>query len=165
MRSADIRTLYDYNYWANEKLLNQAEHIPHDLFPTAELGYCNLRDTLYHILEAESIWLLRWKGIDPETVKFPEEFPTLAALRDRWNEEKRGIYNFIGTLTDADLDSTITYPVQDNQTFTRILWQVMVHVVNHGTQHRSEAAMVLTDMALSPGAMDFSIFIRERGGK
>jgi len=164
MRAADIRTLYDYNYWANDKILNQATHIPDNDFALVELGYCNLRDTLQHILEAEAIWLARWTGIDPDSVKLTEEFPTLAALRDHWEEQKRALYTFINTLTDADMDRTFTYPVQDNETYTRTLWQMMVHLINHGTQHRSEAAMVLTDLGLSPGGLDFSLFIRERGG-
>ena len=36
----------------------------------------------------------------------------------------------------------------------RPLWQCLAHVVNHGTQHRSEAAMMLTHWGQSPGELD-----------
>jgi uncharacterized damage-inducible protein DinB len=49
----------------------------------------------------------------------------------------------------------------------RVLWHCLLHVVNHGTQHRSEAAAILTGYGYSPGGLDFTAFLNEqpsRGG-
>jgi len=40
-----------------------------------------------------------------------------------------------------------------------MLWGMMTHVVNHATQHRSEAAMALTAMGRSPGDLDFLDYV------
>jgi uncharacterized damage-inducible protein DinB len=45
----------------------------------------------------------------------------------------------------------------------RLLGHLMAHVVNHGTQHRSEAAAILTGLGRSPGDLDLSLFLTERG--
>ena len=42
------------------------------------------------------------------------------------------------------------------------VWQMLVHVFNHGTQHRSEAALVLTQEGHSPGEMDLIDFAEEQ---
>jgi uncharacterized damage-inducible protein DinB len=163
MRIHDIRTLYAYNVWANARILDVAAHVPAEQFTTATLGSCNLRDTLDHILVTESIWRLRWQGILPASVEFPEDFPTLESMRAQWRIEDQQMDTFLATLSDADLDRTVTYARGNGETDTRTLWYLLLHVVNHGTQHRSELALLLTKLGCSPGDMDFTVFVRIKG--
>jgi uncharacterized damage-inducible protein DinB len=44
----------------------------------------------------------------------------------------------------------------------RVLWHLLFDAVNHGTQHRSEAGVLLTRYGQSPGDMEFSLFLNER---
>ncbi len=39
------------------------------------------------------------------------------------------------------------------------VWQMLAHVINHGTQHRSEAAALLTDAGRSPGEIDMIFYV------
>jgi uncharacterized damage-inducible protein DinB len=41
------------------------------------------------------------------------------------------------------------------------VWQTLAHVVNHGTQHRSEAAVIVTEAGRSPGDLDMIPFAQE----
>ena len=68
---------------------------------------------------------------------------------------------FAEHVTDDQLNRTFSYNNISGRPFTKILWHAMAHVVNHGTQHRSEAAAMLTDFGYSPGDIDFIYFLDE----
>ena len=69
--------------------------------------------------------------------------------------------SYLDGLTDDDLDGIITYSRAENKTYETPLWQILVHVINHGTQSRSEAAVLLTQLGHSPGDLDYMIFLRD----
>jgi uncharacterized damage-inducible protein DinB len=91
----------------------------------------------------------------------PEDFQTFKFLRERWNTEESNLMVFVESITEKMLDSTIHYRTTGGKQRQNILWYLMVHLVNHGTQHRSEAAAMLTDFGYSPGDIDFIVFLRE----
>jgi uncharacterized damage-inducible protein DinB len=163
MRIREIQTLYAYNEWANARLLATVERLPAEQFTTAALDGINLRDRLVHILVTESIWLARWRGIKPESVDFPNDFPTLEALRTQWRKEQAQLVGYLATLHEDDLDRTLTYTNRNGTTYTFILWHLLLHAVNHGTQHRSEVALLLTTLGYSSGNLDFAEFVLEQG--
>jgi uncharacterized damage-inducible protein DinB len=160
MNKQDILTLYKYNQWANAKILNAAANVTQEQYlAPAKFPHGGLQGTLVHALSAEWIWRKRWEGTSPTMVLQPTEFPTLESLLTRWEVEENELMGFVDHLTDEKLNSTFHYASTKGDPFTRILWQAMAHVVNHGTQHRSEAAAQLTDFGRSPGDIDMIYFL------
>jgi len=160
MNKQDILTLYKYNQWANAKILNVATNVTQEQYRApASFPHGGLRGTLVHALFAEWIWRKRWEGTSPTVRLKPEEFPTLEALRARWVEEEKQLMDFVDHLTDEKLNTTFNYTNTSGKPFTRILWHAMAHLVNHGTQHRTEAAALLTELGHSPGDIDLIYFL------
>lgn len=153
----DIRLLFSYNAWANERLLACAAGLSADTFSTAALGSCHLHNTLRHILSAEVSWRSGWMGLDEDSVILPDVFPTVDALRARWTEENRAFDAFLATLTDDDMLRLMMFAPDPPEK----LGQQMQHVILHGMQHRSEAALVLTELGHSPGWMDMIVFLND----
>src|SRR6266545_1001093 len=150
MNKQDILTLYRYNQWANAKILNAAASVTQEQYlASASFPHGGLRGTLVHTLFAEWIWRKRWEGTSPTLRLKPEDFPTVESLCRRWAEEERQLMDFVDCLTDEGLINTFTYNNIAGKPFTRILWHAMAHMVNHGTQHRAEAAAILTDLGHS----------------
>jgi len=164
MNKAEILMLFDYSAWANRRILDAAEGLSREQFTApAGLDYGSLRGTLVHILSAETTWRKRCQeGISPSSPLVEDAFPTLAALRERWSEAEQAMAAFLASLTDDDLQRTIHYRTTKGVQGQNPLWQLLLHVVNHGTQHRAEAAITLTQHGCSPGDVDLIVFLRER---
>lgn len=162
MKKSEILTLYQYNAWANARILNAAANMtPEQFLAPATFSYGGLRGTLVHTLFAEWIWRQRWEGHSPTKGFTSDDFPTLNSLRSRWDTEEKALMAFVESMSESDLDSTIRYSRMGGEPRENTLWHLMVHLVNHGTQHRSEAAAMLTDFGHSPGDIDLIVFLRE----
>lgn len=162
MKKNEIATLYQYNAWANARILNAASHLSAEQFlASAPFSYGGLRGTLVHTLFAEWIWRKRWEGHSPTGWLMPEDFPTCDSLRMRWRTEETALLSFAENVSEEALDQRIHYNTTSGKPYENILWHLMLHLVNHGTQHRSEAAAMLTGFGHSPGDLDFILFLRE----
>ena len=158
-----IRALYAYNAWANTRILDTAALLDRDAFPVEHAGAGSPRDILAHTAGAQWLWLQRWQGASPQERWDPEDFADLAPLRARWEEIEAETARYLATLEAHDLDRVISYVNSAGETWRYPLWQQMVHQVNHATQHRSEAALLLTAAGHSPGNLDFLIYFDELG--
>ncbi len=163
MNISYIQTLYRYNQWSNGRILDAAAKLsPEQFIAPSEHPHRYLRGVLTHTLFAEWIWLKRWTGESPTTRLKPDDFPTFESLRSRWAEEEAKLMQFVAELTEERLNAPFYYTSTEGTKYENILWEAMVHVVNHGMQHRSEAAAILTELGSSPGDLDFILFTRKK---
>lgn len=165
MHVSRIHMLYQYNRWANSRVLDATERIPPAQF-TQEIvsSYRSVRDTLVHILSGEWIWLQRWQGRSPSTMFNSAEFPTLHAVRMKWAEVEREQQAFLETLTEGALERVIAYRNLAGEEWRYPLWQMLQHVVNHSSYHRGQVTTLLRQVGALPVATDFLVFIDAAGG-
>lgn len=162
MNKQDILLLYKYNQWTNKKILDATSMVTQEQFlAPASFPHGGLRGTLVHALFAEWIWRNRWEGTSPTVRLKPDDFPTFEALRTRWTEEEKLLMAFVENVTEERLNSKFSYKATDGTPHERILWHAMAHLVNHGTQHKTEAAAMLTDFGQSPGDIDMIFYFIE----
>ena len=162
MNIQDIHLIYNYNYWANGKILEASKKVTEEQFlAPAEFSFGGLRGTLVHILDAEFGWRGLFENKSFNADLKPDDFPTVKSIEERWLEEEQAMRAYLVNLSDDDMESHLRYTTDTGIERDRILWQCLYHVVNHGTQHRSEAAALLTDFGNSPGDIDFTVFLNE----
>src|SRR5688572_18844509 len=160
MTAEMIRTMYRYNAWANAQVLAAAARVtPAQFVAGGGASFESLRDTLVHTMAAQWLYLERWQGRSPTAMPVGPEFADPAAVRARWDEVERDTRTFVASVTDARLAEAVTYRNFKGEPWTYPLWQQMLHQVNHATQHRSEAAVMLTHFGHSPGLLDLLYFI------
>ena len=155
-----IRDLYDYNAWANARILDTAAQLtPEQLVAPGGASFDSVRDTLVHTMNAQWLYLERWQGRSPRAWPEPATYPDLAAIRGRWNEIERDTQAFVAALDDARLAAVVEYTNMQGEPWAYPLWQQMIHQVNHATQHRSETGVLLTQHGHSPGWLDLLYFV------
>ena len=78
MNIIEIKRLYDYNSWANQRVLESLRPIGQEVFSSnKQASHGSIRGIIAHIAAAEWIWLERWKGTSPAMLLSESEFETL----------------------------------------------------------------------------------------
>lgn len=163
MNVEDFHRLYDYNSWANHRTLDACASVSEEQF-TRDLhsSFRSVRDTLTHIMLVEWLWLERWQGRSPEKYPPATEFPTLESVRRRWAEVERNLLEYVALLTQQDLDRIISHKTLAGVPQAAPLWQMLQHLVNHGTYHRGQVATMLRQLDAKAISTDLILFYRER---
>jgi uncharacterized damage-inducible protein DinB len=158
--------LYDYNSWAKNRVLSATATLTEEqLFASHGHGWDSIHNTLVHMMNAEWIWLERWKGTSPRSVLPFEYFPDLAAIRMRWLEVETDLRIFVSQQTPESLLREVNYTSTRNLTFHVPLWQLMVHVINHGTHHRGELAAMLAVLEIPHKEDDLYFYFLIQSGQ
>ncbi|MDR3578148.1 MAG: DinB family protein [Anaerolineaceae bacterium] len=155
-----IRDLYQYNAWANARILDHAAKLSREqLGAEASLNFGSVHDALVHTLSVQWLWLMRWQSRSPMALFDPHTFPDFSSISTRWSQIERDTQDFISACTETDLTRVVMYRNFQNEEWAYPLWQQVLHQANHAVQHRSEVAMVLTAWGFSPGPMDFLYYV------
>lgn len=169
MNKDDIHLLYEYDRWANNRVLQAVSALTVEQF-TRDLGgsFRSVRDTLLHIISGEWGWLAYWKEPSPSSafvadlrmrrdVLFnPEVYPDVAAVQSKWAEVEKEQAEFVNRVTDEALKKAL--PLRATQ--VRLV-HLMQHLANHSTYHRGQVAMMMRQLGAEPPATDFHLFLVE----
>ena len=157
-----IAALFEYGLWANGRLLAKAASLAEPaLHQRFTRGAEPILPTFVHPVSADWRWFARWRGETLPPMLSVTDLPTLDAVREKWEALHPLRRAYIASLSDADLREVIRWS-RDGGTAALPRWQGIVQCANHGTQHRSEIAAMLTDAGHSPGDLDFGRYCLER---
>lgn len=169
MNKDDLQLLFEYDRWANHRVLQAAGTLSAEQF-TRDLGgsFRSVRDALLHIIGGEWGWLTYWKAPSHTAVFLadlwdrhdrlfrPDAFPDVEAVRVKWAEVEKEQTEFVNRLTEEALAKTILVL----KTYLS-LGHLMQHLANHSTYHRGQIAMMMRQLGEKPVATDFHLFLRE----
>jgi len=161
MNRLEAVSLVEFNHRANRRLLRKASRLPIPaLCPRGFLSYPSILVSLVHILATQ--WHSREAAQSravPVMTLSARDFPTTEAPRRRWDSGDRAPLRFVPRLSDGERSGSVRYGWPRARLRSRRLSQILMHIVIHVTQHRSESAISLTSRDLSPGSLDFIRYI------
>ena len=146
--SADLARLFQYNAWANARLVERLGDHPEPLRIAA------------HSLTAERIWLMR---LHNERVNGPPIWPTLSSEAcARLADANASTYRaYLDALTEPDMSRKIRYRNSKGTEYRTSVADVLTHVLLHSAYHRGQAATALRAAGAEPPVTDFIAFVRE----
>jgi uncharacterized damage-inducible protein DinB len=163
MNLEDCILLYDYNSWANGRVLEACSALNEEQFMRdLKSSFSSARDTLVHLWSAEWIWLERWHGRAPTAFPKASDYPDIESVRSRWTTIDRDLLDFVASLTLEDLNRVISYKRMSGEAYSQPLWQLLQHVANHSTYHRGQVAGMLRQLGATPLSTDLALFFREQ---
>jgi uncharacterized damage-inducible protein DinB len=165
MTLSELRTLVDYHYWAGDRLLEAVARLtPEQFTRKIESSFPSVRETLVHLCGADWIWVSRWEGQSPTALPNVRELTDLEAIRTAWSEQQRRVRAVLDTLGEDGVMRPMQYRAMDGRSFEQPFYQMLQHVVNHGSYHRGQVTMMLRQLAATPPKpMDLAAFHREMG--
>jgi len=169
MNKDDIQLLYEYDRWANNRVLQAVSALSDEQF-TRDLGgsFRSVRDTLVHIIGGEWGWLTYWKEAAPssafvkdlwtrqDALFHPKAFPNFSAVQRKWAEVEKEQAEFMKGVTNESLERML--PIRTTQIS---LAHLMQHLANHSTYHRGQIALMMRQLGAKSLATDFHVFLVE----
>jgi uncharacterized damage-inducible protein DinB len=157
-----LRYHLNYHAWASGRLIDAASELnPQELTRDFATADHNVLGTLVHVYAADRIWLGRIEGNPPAHFLVPEQDMHLAVLKSDWPALLERWKQWGALLTEDSIHRDISYKSTKGDAFVTPTWQIVLHVVNHGTHHRGQVSGFLRAMGRIPPSLELTAFYRE----
>lgn len=94
----------------------------------------------------------------------PEDFTTRASVRAEYDSTETATLNFINRLDETILQKEFIWRPPMTPEPQRVTgWQVLLHVVNHGTDHRAQILRILHDFGAPTFDQDLMGYLWQTG--
>lgn len=157
-----FRLLFDYNTWANHRLLDACEALSGEQFMRdLHSSFSSVRDTLAHIAGGEWLYLERFRNRSPEKLPPSNEYLDLASLRAKWAQIERDLSDLSAGLSQADLDRVLDYRNTRGTPYSNRMSELLQHLANHSTYHRGQVTTMLRQLGAKAATLDLIYYFRD----
>ncbi len=158
MNADAFRHFYEYHFTLNRKLWDtHITSLPQEQF-TQPVSYSHgsVRNQIVHLMSADDYWFSGLRGVRRPEPLNPADFDDRNTIRAEWDTIEQRMRHYLATVRD---DMLFGRPFTDGEDGDLPLWMALLHVVNHGTDHRAQILRLLNDLGLDTGPQDYIFYI------
>ncbi len=160
-----LETHLDYTAWASARLVSAARELsPEELTRDFQTATHSVLGTLAHVFAADRVWLGRIQGNPPARFLDPEKDLRMETLENDWPALYQRWNQWIGKQTDESILGKCSYKDLKGNPYETPLWQIVLHLVNHGSHHRGQVSGFLRAMGHTPPPLDLIAYYRANPG-
>jgi uncharacterized damage-inducible protein DinB len=136
-----------YNIWANGKIAEFIGKVDEKLFDAeVKSSFPSLRKTVYHVWDAEFIWLKRLQGTSLSDWPSKQFTGNREEALKGWADCSKNLFDFIVDKDQSYYESVLTYKSVKGDEYKTPVDGIIMHVVNHGTFHRGQLVTMLREL-------------------
>jgi len=159
MNADAFRHFYGYHFTENRNLWDSCVTQLSDEQFTQDVAYSHgsVRDQIVHLMSVDEGWFSELRGVEPSEPSPPANLNDRESIRAHWDSVEQSMRDYLAELRDDMLfDKPIKEPEEDKD--LRV-WQVLLHVVNHGTDHRAQLLRNLHDLGVKTTSQDYIFYV------
>ncbi len=158
MTSDYFRHLYEYHFAINHKIWDRCIVPLTDEQFKRKIHYSvgSVRNHVIHMLNVDDRWFCALRGLPDPGGLNAVYFNKRDVIRARWDTVEAGMRAYLVDLRDDRLEEQ-PYLAQDGDPIRA--WQVLLHVVNHGTDHRAQLLALLNQLGVATFPQDYAFYI------
>jgi uncharacterized damage-inducible protein DinB len=108
-------------------------------------------------MSVDELWFSELRGVEPSELLSPADVDDRPIIRAHWDNVEQSMRAYLAELRDDMLfDKPIKKPEEDKDL---IVWQVLLHVINHGTDHRAQLLRLLNDLGAKTTSQDYIFYV------
>lgn len=156
-------TLMRYKAWADDVFLSVVSALPAiELTAPRTIFFGSLIRTLNHSYTMDYVWQSHLLG-NPHGLQSrnPQQCPDINELTATQQDIDRWYVEYSNTLTDGELSQHVEFEFIGGGRGVMSRSEILLHVVNHGTYHRGQAADIVYNCNVVPPVTDLSVFLRD----
>jgi uncharacterized damage-inducible protein DinB len=158
----DVVALFDYDHWANTKVLDACRMLTAEQYVAEPVpGWSSVRSTIYHIGLVTEFHLRTLAGDPDDSIPTEADLATVDDAARLLERAYRHLEGLRPTLTPERLNTLLTLR-GGGYTFTLPRWALLRHIVNHSTYHRGQVASKLKRFGIEQPNTDFFFWVVEQ---
>ncbi|MEO8611365.1 MAG: DinB family protein [Chloroflexota bacterium] len=158
MNADAIRNMYDYHFTINHKIWEQCiVPLTEEQFTqTIHYSVGSARNQVVHMMNIDDRWFSGLRGEDVPDFIDPTQFHKREVIRAQWDAVELRMRDYLSALTD-DMLTTLPF-YEPDQDMTQ-LWQILMHVIIHGADHRAQLLSLLNQLGVKTFPQDYYFFV------
>ena len=161
MNANAFRHFYEYHFAQNRKIWDRyvTQLSVEQFMQAAAYSHGSVRDQIVHLTECDDTWFSELRGVESLEPRPAADADDRQNIREHWDRVEQRMREYLAELRDEMLFAKpIVEPEEDKDL---IVWQVLLHVVNHGTDHRAQLLRLLNDLGVKTVSQDYIFYVYE----